>query len=130
MQRLQHRHDDALVISLNLANLLLQRMLVDTSSSADIIFLSALKEMGIENIKMENVQVSLVGFSDYEVARAVLLVLFHLILFELQLCELVSDHSTMAKGHLRKPSFSYCSRRWRLIFSIQHSLCKKCFYSS
>ena len=38
-------------------------MLVDISSSANIIFLIALKEMGIKNIKIKNVQVSLVGFS-------------------------------------------------------------------
>ena len=55
-------HDDALVISLNVANVLLRRMLVDTRSLSNIIFLSVLKEMGVENVRMKNVQVNLVGF--------------------------------------------------------------------
>ena len=37
-------------------------MLVDTGNSANIIFLLVLKQMRIENVKMENVQGSLVGF--------------------------------------------------------------------
>ena len=36
---------------------------MDTNNSANIIFLLALKKMGIENINMENVHVSLVRFS-------------------------------------------------------------------
>ena len=43
-------------------------MLVNTGSSTNIIFLSTLREMGIKNIKMENVQVSLVGFSRKQVS--------------------------------------------------------------
>ena len=42
-------------------------MLADTSSLTNIIFLIALREMGIEKIKMENVQVNLVGFSGEQV---------------------------------------------------------------
>ena len=51
-----------------MVNVLLQRMLVDTGSLANIIFLTAFKEMGIENMKMENVQVSLVGYSREQVS--------------------------------------------------------------
>ena len=57
-----------LVISLNVANVLLRLMLVDIGSSANIIFLATLREMRIENIKMDNVQVSLVGFSREQVS--------------------------------------------------------------
>ena len=43
-------------------------MWVDMDSSTNIIFLSVLKDIGIENVKMENVQVSLVGFSGEHVS--------------------------------------------------------------
>ena len=43
-------------------------MLVDMGSSTNIIFLMALKEMVIEDIKMENVQVSLVRLSREKVS--------------------------------------------------------------
>ena len=68
VRRLKSPHDDPLVISLNVANVLLRQMLFDTGCSTNIIFLTALKEMRIENIKMENMQVSLVGLSGEQVS--------------------------------------------------------------
>ena len=65
VRRLRLPHDDSFVISLNV---LLRRMLVNTGSSANIIFLTTLKEMGIKNTKMENMQISLVGFSGEQVS--------------------------------------------------------------
>ena len=41
-------HHDALVISLQVANFMVKRVLVDTGSSANIIFASALADMGTE----------------------------------------------------------------------------------
>jgi hypothetical protein len=40
-------HTDALVVSLTIANFQLRRILVDTGSSADILFKSAFDHMGI-----------------------------------------------------------------------------------
>ena len=61
--RLRRPHDNALVIYLNIANALLRRMLIDTGSYTNILFLSVLKEMGIENAKIDRVQNNLVSFS-------------------------------------------------------------------
>ncbi|KAF4363070.1 hypothetical protein F8388_013434 [Cannabis sativa] len=60
---LEHPHDDALVITLDVAHVRMKRMLVDTGSSANILFAGVLKEMEIEDLKAQDTQVTLVGFS-------------------------------------------------------------------
>ena len=40
-------HDDAPVISLSIANYLTKRILVDNGSSANVLFLNAYREMGL-----------------------------------------------------------------------------------
>ncbi|KAM6580976.1 uncharacterized protein LOC133039310 [Cannabis sativa] len=46
---LEHPHDDALVITLDVAHILMKRMLVDTGSSPNILFAGVLKEMEIKD---------------------------------------------------------------------------------
>ena len=50
-------HHDALVISLLIANFQIKRILIDNGSSTNVIFLSALKEMNIDEA-----QISLLEF--------------------------------------------------------------------
>ena len=56
-------HHDALVISLLIANCLIKRILIDNGSSTNVIFLSALKEMNIDEAHIHRRSTVLVGFS-------------------------------------------------------------------
>ena len=55
-------HEDALVIKARVAGTKLWRILVDTGSSVDILFKSALDDMGISDLKLEWTNTSLKGF--------------------------------------------------------------------
>lgn len=55
-------HEDALVIKAMVAGTELRRILVDTGSSVDILFKSALDDMGIADLKLERKNTSLKGF--------------------------------------------------------------------
>ena len=63
MEGCQHPHDDPLVIKSVVANKMINRVLVDNGSSADIIFASAFDKMGIGREKLEPVNACLHGFS-------------------------------------------------------------------
>ena len=56
-------HHDALVISLQVANFMIKRVLVDTGSSANIIFAAALADMGAEIERINRRTTVLIGFS-------------------------------------------------------------------
>ncbi|XP_052291838.1 uncharacterized protein LOC127900684 [Citrus sinensis] len=55
-------HEDALVIKAMVAGTELRRILVDTGSSVNILFKSALDDMGIADLKLERINTSLKGF--------------------------------------------------------------------
>ncbi|XP_013669028.2 uncharacterized protein LOC106373400 [Brassica napus] len=57
-------HNDALVISLTVANCLVKRMLVDNGSSNNIIFQAAYKELGLEESALTLRITPLIGFSE------------------------------------------------------------------
>ncbi|XP_031282174.1 uncharacterized protein LOC116140726 [Pistacia vera] len=56
-------HHDALVVSLQIANILVKRVFVDGGSSANILFLEAVKAMGLEEANINRRPTLLVGFS-------------------------------------------------------------------
>ncbi|KAL5546372.1 hypothetical protein UlMin_006059 [Ulmus minor] len=56
-------HHDALVISLLIANCLIKKILIDNGSSTNVIFLSALREMNIDEAHIHRRSTVLVGFS-------------------------------------------------------------------
>ena len=56
-------HDDALVISLSIANCLTKRILVDNRNSTNVLFLNAYREMGLKEADITRRCISLVGFS-------------------------------------------------------------------
>ncbi|GFY85849.1 hypothetical protein Acr_04g0005870 [Actinidia rufa] len=55
-------HDDALVVSAVIANFNVQRILIDSGSSADILFISAFEKMKIELDKLHPFHTPLIGF--------------------------------------------------------------------
>ncbi|XP_011083340.1 uncharacterized protein LOC105165882 [Sesamum indicum] len=57
-----------MVIKLDIANFTVHKVLVDSGSSADIIFKNVIDKMGLENIRLEPVKTPLVGFGGSEVA--------------------------------------------------------------
>ncbi|XP_056690104.1 uncharacterized protein [Spinacia oleracea] len=59
----QREHHDGLVISLPIGNALIKRILVDNGSSANVLFLEALQEMGLEEKNIVRRSTVLVGFS-------------------------------------------------------------------
>ena len=56
-------HDDALVIKLDIANCEVQRVLIDTGSSVDLIFLDTLVRMGISKSDIRGALSPLVSFT-------------------------------------------------------------------
>ncbi|XP_011074079.1 uncharacterized protein LOC105158875 [Sesamum indicum] len=59
--------NDPIVIRLDIANFTVHKVLVDSGSSADIIFKSVIDKMGLENLRLEPVKTPLVGFGGSEV---------------------------------------------------------------
>ena len=62
-KKLLHPHNDALVISLRIANSRVHRILVDNGSSADILFKSALTRINLGGAKLTPVLTPLYGFA-------------------------------------------------------------------
>ncbi|XP_073131434.1 uncharacterized protein [Henckelia pumila] len=56
-------HNDALIISATISNFSVKKILVDSGSSADIIFHDAFVKLGISNAQLTPVNTPLVGFS-------------------------------------------------------------------
>ncbi|XP_031263855.1 uncharacterized protein LOC116122079 [Pistacia vera] len=63
MTTLAAPHHDALVISLQIANILVKRVFVDEGSSTNILFLKAMKAMGLDESNISRRPTILVGFS-------------------------------------------------------------------
>ncbi|KAL0285174.1 UNVERIFIED_CONTAM: hypothetical protein Sangu_2790300 [Sesamum angustifolium] len=63
MDPMRNQNNDALVISATLANFLVKKVLVDSGSSADIMFHDAYVQLGIDNAQLRKVNTPLTGFS-------------------------------------------------------------------
>ncbi|KAL0420150.1 UNVERIFIED_CONTAM: hypothetical protein Sradi_1428500 [Sesamum radiatum] len=63
MNPMRNQNNDALVISATLANFLVKKVLVDSGSSADIMFYDAYVQLGIDNAQLRKVNTPLTGFS-------------------------------------------------------------------
>ncbi|KAK4389521.1 hypothetical protein Sango_2289100 [Sesamum angolense] len=63
MDPMRNQNNDALVISATLANFLVKKVLVDSGSSADILFYDAYVQLGIDNAQLQKVNTPLTGFS-------------------------------------------------------------------
>ncbi|XP_011078636.1 uncharacterized protein LOC105162327 [Sesamum indicum] len=60
--------NDPIVVKLDIANFTIHKVLIDSGSSADIIFKNVIDKMGLENARLEPVRTPLVGFGGSEVA--------------------------------------------------------------
>uniref|UniRef100_A0A2N9HRX3 Uncharacterized protein n=1 Tax=Fagus sylvatica TaxID=28930 RepID=A0A2N9HRX3_FAGSY len=56
-------HDDALVITINIAGFTIRRVMVDNGSSADILYLPAYQQMRLDKDKLRPMDAPLVGFT-------------------------------------------------------------------
>ena len=66
-ERIHHPHDDAIVITLLIANYTTRRVLVDNGSSADILYLPAFQQMRLGQDRLRPVNSPLVGFGGMKV---------------------------------------------------------------
>ncbi|KAG7564374.1 Integrase catalytic core [Arabidopsis suecica] len=66
-RHLERPHDDALVITLDVANFEVSRILIDTGSSVDLIFLGTLERMGISRADIVGPPSPLVAFTTYNI---------------------------------------------------------------
>ena len=66
-QRLHHPHDDALVVSLQIGDYNMHRVLVDNGSSADILYYPAFQQMRIDKEQLSPTNAPLVGFGGTKV---------------------------------------------------------------
>ncbi|XP_038681007.1 uncharacterized protein LOC119981940 [Tripterygium wilfordii] len=61
--QLLHPHYDALVLTLQVANINLKRILIDNGSSANVLFLAAYKGMGLDETLILRKSTALIGFN-------------------------------------------------------------------
>ncbi|XP_064995317.1 uncharacterized protein LOC135631507 [Musa acuminata AAA Group] len=59
----QAEHDDALVVSARIANAHVRRIMVDTGSSADILYYDAFQKLGLSRDNMKPISSALTGFT-------------------------------------------------------------------
>ncbi|XP_024029047.1 uncharacterized protein LOC112093867 [Morus notabilis] len=62
-RKLLHPHNDAIVVSLQVANSLVHQILIDNGSSADILFKDALNKINLGGAKLTSVNTPLQGFT-------------------------------------------------------------------
>ncbi|KAK4388452.1 hypothetical protein Sango_2451800 [Sesamum angolense] len=60
---MRNQNNDALVISATFSNFWVKKVLVDSGSSADIIFHDAYVQLGVDNTQLRQVNTPLTGFS-------------------------------------------------------------------
>ncbi|XP_031270589.1 uncharacterized protein LOC116128987 [Pistacia vera] len=110
-------HHDALVISLQIANILVKRVFIDGGSSANILFLEVVKAMGLEEININKQPTILVGFSSkqkYTIGEIVLLVYASRV--NKQASQVLLDHDLeMAGSKVEIEKFDgKCFELWKL----------------
>ncbi|XP_075674739.1 uncharacterized protein LOC142643907 [Castanea sativa] len=66
-RRLHHPHEDAIVITLAIANYTIRRVLIDNRSSTNILYYPAFQQMRINKELLRPVNVSLIGFGGIKV---------------------------------------------------------------
>ena len=66
-RRLHHPHDDAIVITLMIANYTTTRVLIDNGSLADILYYPAFQQMRINKELLRPVNMPLIGFGEMKI---------------------------------------------------------------
>ena len=63
LEMVQHPHNDALVVSLQVGECQVKRILIDQGSSCDIMYVKCYKELGLHPDDLEQSSGPMVGFS-------------------------------------------------------------------
>ena len=67
LEGIQHPHDDPLVLTMTVANFQVRRILVDSGSSADILFVEAYDKLSLGRERLQHIRSPLIGFSGEKV---------------------------------------------------------------
>ncbi|XP_023912551.1 uncharacterized protein LOC112024147 [Quercus suber] len=124
-QRLHHPHDDALVVSLQVGDYNLHRVLVDNGSSADILYYPTYQQMKISRERLVPTNAPLVGFGGAKVfpLGAVTLAVTggdYPQQITKDVTFLVVDHSSAYNAILGRPTLN----AWRAATSTYHLMMK------
>ena len=125
MRRLHHPHDDALVVSVRVGDYNVHRMLVDNSSSADILYYPVFQQMGIDRARLILTNAPLVGFGGRRVLLLGAITLSVMVDdYPQQITKnvtfLVVDCSSAYNGILRRPTLN----SWKAATSTYHLMIK------
>ena len=63
LERIQHPHDDPLVLTITVANFQVRRILVDSGSFADILFAEVYDKLNLGRERLQLIRSPLIGFS-------------------------------------------------------------------
>ena len=124
-RHLHHPHDDALVVSVRVGDHNVHRMLVDNSSSADILYYPAFQQMGINRARLIPTNAPLVGFGGTRILPIGSITLLVTVDdYPQQITKdvtfLVVDCSSVYNGILGRPTLN----SWNAATSIYHLMIK------
>ena len=124
-RRLHHPHDDALVVSVRVGDYNVHRMLVDSGSSADILYYPAFQQMGINKARLIPMNAPLVGFGGTRVLSVGSITLLVTVgNYPQQITKdvtfLVVDCSSAYNGILGRPTLN----SWKVTTSTYHLMIK------
>ena len=124
-RHLHHPHDDALVVRVRVGDHNVHRMLVDNSSSADILYYPAFQQMGINRARLIPTNAPLVGFGGTRILPIGSITLLVTVDdYPQQITKdvtfLVVDCSSVYNGILGRPTLN----SWNAATSIYHLMIK------
>ena len=124
-RRLQHPHDDALVVSIRIEDYNMHKVLVDNGSSTDILYYPAFQHMGIGRERLIPTNAPLVGFGGTRVLPLDAITLFVVIGdYPQQIAKdvtfLVVDCSSAYNAILGRPTLN----SWKAVTSTYHLMIK------
>ena len=124
-RHLHHPHDDALVVNVRVGDHNVHRMLVDNSSSADILYYPAFQQMGINRARLIPTNAPLVGFGGTRILPIGSITLLVTVDdYPQQITKdvtfLVVDCSSVYNGILGRPTLN----SWNAATSIYHLMIK------
>ena len=119
--RIHHPHDDAIVITLLIANYTTRRVLVDNGSSADILYYPAIQQMRLGRDQLRPVCSPLVGFGGMKVQPVGTITLPVVVgSYSQQIANevnfLVVDCSSFYNAIIGRPTLN----RWKAVTSTYH----------
>ncbi|XP_075658862.1 uncharacterized protein LOC142628701 [Castanea sativa] len=120
-RRLHHLHDDAIVITLAIANYTTKRVLIDNGSVVDILYYLAFQQMRINNELLRPVSVLFIGFERMKVLLVSTISLPVLVgsypwQTNKEVNFLVVDYSSSYNVIIRRPTLN----NWRAAMSTFH----------